>query len=166
MSAAAAPIRHRAPPRWILSFADLCLLLLCFFVILNAQKGDPKRVAQGMRAAFGEPAPAAARTDYRAALLFEPGEAVLTAPAARWLGGLGRQAAAAGADVLIVSDGLDPATARLDGWELAAARVAATGRAVRAGGLSEAHVTLSIPAMGGGRHRAAQTLRITTAPRG
>lgn len=163
MSAAA---RSAATPRWILSFADLCLLLLCFFVILNAQKGDPKRVAEGIRAAFGDAVPAATRTDTRAALLFEPGEAVLTPAAARWLGGLGRQAAAAGTDVLIVSDGLDPATARLDGWELAAARVAAAGRGVRAGGLSEAHVTLSIPAMGGGGHRAAQTLRITTVPRG
>ena len=66
--------------------------------------------------------------------------------------------------MLIVSDGIDPATARLDGWELAAARAAAAGRAVRAGGLDERRVTLSIPAMGGAGHAAGQTLRITLAP--
>ncbi|WP_156680346.1 flagellar motor protein MotB [Sphingomonas profundi] len=155
-------------PRWALSFADLCLLLLGFFVILHAQKGDPRRVAQGMRAAFGDgaTAAAAARTDYKATALFQPGEAVLTPAAAGWLARLGREAAARRSAVLIVSDGIDPATARLDGWELAAARAAAVGRAVRAGGVSERQLTISIPAMGGDRHAAGQTLRITATPNG
>lgn len=153
-------------PRWALSFADLCLLLLGFFVILHARQGDPKRVAEGMRAAFGDHVPARPATDYRATALFEPGEAVLTPAGAGWLGRLGRQAATAKAAVLIVSDGMDPATARLDGWELAAARAAAVGRAVRAGGLDERRVTISIPAMGGNAHAAAQTLRITQVPLG
>ncbi len=151
-------------PRWALSFADLCLLLLGFFVILHARQADPKQVAAGMRAAFGDAAPAAPVTEYAATRIFEPGEAVLTPAAAGWLARMGRQAALAKAGVLIVSDGIDPATARLDGWELAAARVAATGRAVRAGGLDEQAVTISIPAMGGAGHRSAQTLRITQVP--
>jgi hypothetical protein len=144
-----------------MSFADLCLLLLGFFVILHAQKSDPRRVAAGMRAAFGDTAPGPARTDYPATALFQPGEAVLTPAAARWLAGTGGKAAAAKGGVLIVSDGIDGATARLDGWELAAARAAAVGRAVRAGGLDEARVTISIPAMGGAGHAGRQTLRIT-----
>ena len=162
MSAARA--RAAGAPRWALSFADLCLVLLGFFVILHAQRGDPRRVAEGMRAAFGATAPKAVQTDYRATALFEPGEAVLRPSAVGWLARLGRQAALAQAGVLIVSDGIDPATARLDGWELAAARAAAAGRAVRSGGLDERHVTLSIPAMGGPGHAAGQTLRITLAP--
>lgn len=152
-------------PRWALSFADLCLLLLGFFVILHARQGQAGAVAHSMRAAFGDAVPAAAATDHRAALLFEPGEAVLTPPARRWLTGLGRQAAATGGQVLVVSAGRDPATARLDGWELAAARVAATGRAVREGGLPDARVILSIPAMGGAED-APQSLRVTVSPAG
>ncbi len=151
-------------PRWVLTFADLCLILLGFFVILHAQRGDPRGVARGIRAAFGDHVPEAARTDYRASILFQPGEAVLTRSATLWLERLGARAVAAKADVLIISDGIDPATPRLDAWELAAARVAAAGRAVRAGGLDERRVTISIPAMGGAAHSAGQTLRITLAP--
>lgn len=149
-------------PRWALSFADLCLLLLGFFVILHARGQNPGETAAAMRAAFGDAAPAAARTDYRAALIFRPGEAVLTPEAARWLTGLGAQAAKKRERVLIVSAGRDAATARLDAWELAAARVAAAARAVRSGGLAEDRITLSIPAMGGaGAGTGGQTLRVT-----
>lgn len=147
-------------PRWALSFADLSLLLLGFFVILHARAGQSAAVAQGMRAAFGNAAPAAARTEYPATRLFQPGEAVLTPAAARWLAGMGAEAAKAGRQVTIVSAGRDAATARLDGWELAAARVAAAARAVRAGGLREDRLVLSIPAMGGGAMP--QTLKITS----
>lgn len=147
-------------PRWALSFADLCLLLLGFFVILHARAGQPAAVAQGMRAAFGGEGAPAARADHRAALLFQPGEAVLTPAAQRWLEGLGRDAAKTDGRVTILSDGADAATARLDAWELAAARVAAAARAVRGGGLAEDRVILSIPAMGGAPRP--QTLRITT----
>ncbi len=153
-------------PRWALSFADLTLLLLGFFVILHARAGQSEAVAQGMRAAFGGTTPAAARTEsrteYRASQLFQPGEAVLTPAAARWLAGMGAEAAKAGRQVTIVSAGRDAATARLDGWELAAARVAAAARAVRAGGLREDRLILSIPAMGG--KPAPQTLKITSGP--
>lgn len=149
--------------RWVLSFADLCLLLLGFFVILHARQGDAVRLSASMRASFGG-APQTVRTDYRADAIFEPGEAVLKLSAARWLARLGAEAKAAKMGVLIVSDGIDPATARLDGWELAAARAAAAARAVRAGGLDESRLTLSIPAMGGAGHAAGQTLRITAAP--
>ena len=151
-------------PRWALSFADLCLLLLGFFVILHAQRADSRRVAQGMRAAFGDSVAGKTPTEYRATTLFAPGEAILNPAGVRWLAGLGRQAATAKGGVLIVSDGMDAGGSRLDGWELAAARVAAVGRAVRAGGLAERDVTISIPAMGGSGHDAAQTLRITPIP--
>jgi hypothetical protein len=44
---------------------------------------------------------------------------------------------------------MDPATRRLDGWELAAARVAAIARAVKAGGLNESRIEVVMPKMSG-----------------
>ena len=132
------PIRA---PRWALSFADLCLLLLAFFVLLHARGGDGGGVADSMRSAFGEAAPSRAR-HYAAGELFEPGEAVLKPQARARLEALGRSTKGA---IRISSTGLDPATHRLDRWELAAARVAAVARALRSGGLPEDRIELSMP---------------------
>jgi hypothetical protein len=66
-------------PRWALSFADLCLVLLGFFILLHAQSGDRTRLAQGLRSAFGDTGDVSVRRhELAAAALFQPGEAVLT----------------------------------------------------------------------------------------
>ncbi|MEH3106319.1 MAG: flagellar motor protein [Sphingomonas fennica] len=136
-------------PRWMMSFADICLLLLGFMVLLHAQAIDGRKLAQGMRAAFGNAGPAADH-DLAAGTLFAPAEAVLRPPARARLAALGRAAAAHGRGVRIESRGTDPAPGgRLDRWELAAARTAAVARAVAAGGLREDAIQVSIPQLGG-----------------
>lgn len=133
-------------PRWVLSFTDLCLVLLAFFVLLHARAGDQAQVAQSMRAAFGEShAPATSRS-YPADRLFEPGEAVLRDEARIRFEALGRSASGV---VRVASHGMDRATNRLDAWELAAARVAAVARALRSGGVPEERIEVVMPKLEG-----------------
>ena len=65
-------MRAGRAPRWALSFADLCLLLLGFTLILAARP-DPARLTAGLHAALGaRPADAPPHVAGRAAVLFEP----------------------------------------------------------------------------------------------
>lgn len=124
-------------PPWAVSFADLALLLLGSFVLLNALQAPN---ASG--AAAGE----AEGTRIAAAALFEPGEARLTPAGARALEGLAR-----GGRLHIISRGEDPATSRYDGFELAAARAAATGRVLSKNGAAPAQIRVE-PAPGEPQH--------------
>lgn len=146
-------------PRWAVSFADLCLLLLGFFVLLQAHQARPDQLAAGLRSAFGATAATQPDASWAADSLFQPGEAVLTAAAAARFAKLGAEARAAKARVQIISEGTGGATQRFDRWELAAARAAAVARAVRAGGVAEDRVTIALPP-GDDKHRA-QAQRIT-----
>lgn len=135
-------------PSWAISFADLCMLLLGFFIILHVQSNQQKQVVNGIKQAFGGKAVIAAEShDLNPARLFEPGEALLRPEARAELAAIGNHARATGARVRIESIGADKATRRFDGWELAAARAAAIARAVQSGGLSEKAIILSIPEM-------------------
>ena len=136
------PIRN---PRWAISFADLCLLLLAFFVLLQAQTGDRAKLAASMRAAFGDDTPRADHHDYEAQTLFEPGEAVLMPQARDHFAALGQKVT----NIRITSEGMDPAARRFDGWELAAARVAAIARALQAGGVPESGIEVVMPQLNG-----------------
>lgn len=138
--------------RWALSFADLALLLLGFFVLLQA-KPDANHLSAGLRAAFGARAGAAFQQPARS--LFEQGEAVLTDPARKALRMFARQAGTGG--LIVSSRGTEADAARFDGWELAAARTAAVARELAAAGLKADRIAVAIdPATGGG-----QTIRIT-----
>ena len=102
-------------PLWLVTLADLALLLLGFFVLLQASKVDPARLAHGVRAGFTMEAPplpvAAMRIDG-----FAPRSAVLPGGAS----GLGEWARAALADPRVsitvtggagaVAADVDPAT--------------------------------------------------------
>jgi hypothetical protein len=72
-----------ARPAWLMTLADLALLLVGFFVFVQATTLDKQALAQGIRAGFGahaavEPMPVAAA----AMLNFAPGSAALpSAPA-------------------------------------------------------------------------------------
>ena len=138
--------------RWALSFADLALLLLGFFVLLQA-KPDANHLSAGLRAAFGSRANATLEQPART--LFEPGEAVLTSQGHKILRDF---AMGAGDAALIVSSrGTEPDAARFDGWELAAARTAAVARDLTRYGIAQDRIAVAIdPATGGG-----QTIRIT-----
>ena len=142
-----------------MSFADLCLVLLAFLLLLQANRGNPAAVGAGIRAAFGAKAPA--RIERPAAAMFEPGEAMLIAGARAEMATLGRAAALRHASVRIESRGNDGSGRRFDGWELAAARAAAVARAIQAGGLDAGRIDLAVA----GTHDSdagGQRLRITT----
>jgi flagellar motor protein MotB len=122
-------------PRWAVSFADLFLLLLGCFVLLHAMASS--RAPAGAQAATAGPA-----AGYRAADLFQPGEAVLRAEARAMLLAEGRRLA--GREVRIVSAGTAESGGRLDRFELSAARAAAVGRALQEGGVRDRDVAIAI----------------------
>ncbi|UAK26053.1 flagellar motor protein MotB [Sphingomonas nostoxanthinifaciens] len=138
-------MKARSNARWALSFADLCLLLLGFFVLLQAHP-DPQALTQSVRAALGTPT--AAPLTVPARLWFDPGEAVLRSQARASLLAYAR----GGGAITISSRGTEPNAARFDGWELAAARSAAVARALVASGMPAGQIALAIdPATGGGQ---------------
>lgn len=137
--------------RWVLSFADLALLLLAFFVMMQAQVSDRLKLAAGMRGAFGGSDDGAGSdttiTGFTAAQIFEAGEAILKPGQVERLQAIGAAAAKAKRRVIVASQGRDGQSARLDAWELSAARTTAVARAVRMGGLPEAMIEIAIPPM-------------------
>lgn len=120
--------------RWAISFADLLLLLLGFFVMLQASGQRRDAMLAQVRQQFG--GRAVGRTvEIRAADLFLPGEALLTEA-----GGIRLAAMAArlrsGQDRLEISSrGTDAARQRFDAWDLSAARLGAVARALKTGGI-------------------------------
>lgn len=154
-------MKRAASSTWAISFADLCMLLLGFFVMLHAQSNQGKQLVDGIKNAFGGRAVPVAKThDLDPLYLFEAGEALLRPEARAQLIEIGRGAAQRGSRVRIESIGIDPGSRRFDGWELAAARTAAIGRAVQEGGLSDQAITISIPAMGADKDRTGQRIAI------
>lgn len=123
-------------PRWAVSFADLVLLLLGCFVLLHAMEAARPKAGAGATTVAREGG------GYRAGALFQPGEAVLKPEARAMLQREGRRLV--GHPVRIVSQGAAESGGRLDRFELSAARAAAVGRALREGGLAEAHVTIAV----------------------
>ncbi len=129
-------------PRWAMSFADLILLLLGCFVLLHAmESARPKAVDAAPARAASAPTSA-----YRAAALFEPGEAVLRPEARLRLAAEGRRLAER--RVEIVSRGSSESAGRLDRFELGAARAAAVARALQQGGLPASAIAISASAEG------------------
>ncbi len=144
-------MKREISQRWVLSFADLALLLLAFFVMMQAQVSDRLKLAAGMRGAFGGNGDGAGGdvtiTGFTAAQIFEAGEAILRPGEAQRLKAIGAAAAKAKRRVIVASQGRDGQSARLDAWELSAARTTAVARAVRMGGLPEAMIEIAIPPM-------------------
>ena len=128
---------NRLPlPRWAVSFADLGLLLLGCFVLLHAMEASrPKATA------VASPQIAPARS-FTASDVFQSGEALLTPEAREAMRAEG--ARHAGHPIRIFSTGTSKAGGRLDRFELAAARAAAIGRALREGGLAERDIAIAM----------------------
>jgi len=122
-------------PRWAVSFADLFLLLLGCFVLLHAMEAARPHAA-------AEASAGRAAGGYRAADLFQPGEAVLKPVARMLLQAEGRRLA--GHQVRIVSAGTAEAGGRLDRFELSAARAAAVGRALQEGGVRDRDLAIAM----------------------
>ena len=132
MIAAASQARRN---RWAVSFADLLLLLLGFFILLQASGEKRDAMLAQVRQQFGGRA-VAKDMELRAAELFLPDEALLSDQgraavakvAARLRSGSGR--------IDISSLGTDTARRRFDPWDLAAARLGAVARELTAQGLA------------------------------
>ena len=130
---------NRLPlPRWAVSFADLVLLLLGCFVLLHAMEAQRSTAA----ATPARPAAAAPVRSFSASEVFQSGEALLTPEAREALHAEG--ARLAGHPVRILSTGTGEDGGRLDRFELAAARTAAVGRALREGGLAESQIAIAM----------------------
>jgi len=128
---------NRLPlPRWAVSFADLLLLLLGCFVLLHAMEAQKSTAAAP---AASIPAAAPVRS-FNAAEVFQSGEALLTPESREALQAEG--ARLTGHPVRILSTGTGEEGGRLDRFELAAARAAAVGRALREGGLAENQIAI------------------------
>lgn len=122
--------------RWAISFADLALLLLGFFVLLQASGNRSAQVLSGVRAQFSTKAMAKA-DEWRADALFVPGEAMLTDAGMAEIRRSAQQVLARGGTVELASAGQDKGTERFDSWDLAAARLGAVARALKAVGIGE-----------------------------
>ena len=116
--------------------ADLALLLLGFFVLLQASGNRSAQVLSGVRAQFGTKAMAKA-DEWRADTLFVPGEAMLSEAGQAQIRASAGRALARGGSVELASTGQDRGTERFDSWDLAAARLGAVARALKASGIDE-----------------------------
>ena len=141
-------------PRWAISFADLVLLLLGCFVLLHAMEAARPKAEAATAAGATRPALHA----WRAAALFEPGEAVLRLDARAQLQAEGRRMA--GRSIEIVSRGGGEGGGRLDRFELSAARVAAFARALQEGGTGPREAAIAMRPAGVGEPQI-----ITVSPR-
>lgn len=122
--------------RWAVSFADLLLLLLAFFVLLQASGSRRDAMLAQVSRQFGGQ-PMAQGVELRAADLFLPGEAMLTDAGKARLSAVARPLMRGNGKVEIHSHGSDRGRQRFDDWDLAAARLGAVARALRAAGIAQ-----------------------------
>lgn len=160
MTASSAALTRRS--RWAISFADLALLLLGFFVLLQASEGRRREVVEGVARQFG--APVAHSERLAAAQLFQPGEALLTPAGAARLAALAVPYRTGPDRVELRSVGLDRGTYRFDNWDLAAARVGAVARALVTNGIPRARIVIRGLDQEDGASRSGQTLILTRRP--
>ena len=156
MIAAASQARRN---RWAVSFADLLLLLLSFFILLQASGQKRDAMLAQVRQQFGGRA-VAKDMELRAAELFLPDEALLSdqgrAAISRVAAGLRRGSGR----IDISSLGTDPARRRFDPWDLAAARLGAVARELKVQGLSDKRLRIrGLDQMDGGTGKG-QVIRI------
>jgi flagellar motor protein MotB len=120
-------MRAVAAPRWAISFADLGLILLGCFVMLHALSGGVRPSIQALAAP--------ALREFAAEDLFEPDDARLTPQGRALLREFGRGERER--RLILASRGTGASSARLDAFELAAARAAAVARTLRAAGATD-----------------------------
>lgn len=148
-----------------MSFADLCILLLGFFVMLQATSNRKSEVVAGIHKAFGSDSRRAAEhRNLDPDRLFQPGEAVFRTGARATVAATAQRARLLDARVRIESIGSDRGTNRFDGWELAAARTAAVARAIQAQGVAASAIEISIPQMTGPHAGDRQRIAVTLVP--
>lgn len=120
--------------RWAISFADLLLLLLGFFILLQASGQRRDLMLAQVRQQFGG-RPMQSGVEMHAGDLFLPGEALLSDKGKAQLARAAVTLRARGDRLEIRSQGTDPARQRFDEWDLAAARLGAVARELKAQGV-------------------------------
>ncbi len=153
-----------ARARWALSFADLSLLMLGFFVLLQASQGTRDEALAGLNVYFaGIRAPQ--QTDLPAEQLFAPGEALLSEPGRAKLRAAARAFAQDSSVIRIQSLGLAQGEHRFDAWDLSAARLGAVARALVAAGIAPDRIRIAGLAETDDETVRGQTIRIAAQPR-
>ncbi|MCI4591561.1 OmpA family protein [Sphingobium sp. BYY-5] len=145
--------------RWAVSFADLLLLLLAFFVLLQASGSRRDALLAQVSQQFGGRARVQGE-ELRAADLFAPGEALLTEAGRARLRVVARAFTKAPGRVEIRSHGVDPSRQRFDEWDLAAARLGAVARTLREDGIVEDRLLIRGLDQADGKAGQGQVIRI------
>ena len=122
--------------RWAVSFADLLLLLLAFFVLLQASGSRRDAMLSQVSQQFGGRAMRQG-VELRAADLFVPGDALFSQAGRAQLAAVARRFADEPGRLEVRSDGSDRGRQRFDDWDLAAARLGAVARALRMNGIAQ-----------------------------
>lgn len=156
MTAAPAQARRN---RWAIGFADLLLLLLGFFVLLQASGNRSDAMLAGISRHFGG-RPMQDAVELRAADLFVPGEALLTPGGRARLATVARRLSGGTGGVAVQSHGSDTARQRFDDWDLAAARLGAVARALKADGLGDRPIVIRGLDQSDGQDGQGQLIRI------
>lgn len=149
--------------RWALSFADLSLLLLGFFVLLQANQSTRDEALTGLNAYFGG-LRAPQQVDLPADKLFASGEALLSQD------GRAHILTAVGpfkdekSLIRIQSLGLASGKHRFDAWDLSAARLGAVARALVDAGIAPDRVRIAGLAEPDGVGAKGQTIRLVEQP--
>ncbi|MBO9668937.1 MAG: OmpA family protein [Sphingobium sp.] len=152
-----------ARARWALSFADLSLLMLGFFVLLQANQSTRDETLVGLNSYFaGMRAPN--QVDLPAAQLFAPGEALLSEAGRNRLLAAVRPIASGKSIIRIQSLGLAQGEHRFDAWDLSAARLGAIARALVAAGIAPDRVRIAGLAEPDGSPAKGQTIRLVEHP--
>lgn len=150
--------------RWAISFADLLMLLLAFFVLLQASGSRRDAMLSQVSRQFGG-RDMAQGVELRAVDLFQPGEAMLTGRGRARLAAIARQFAGQPDGLEIRSHGSDSGHRRFDEWDLAAARLGAVARALRTDGIAPDRLLIRGLDQGDGATGLGQSIYIAPAPR-
>jgi flagellar motor protein MotB len=148
-----------ARARWALSFADLSLLLLGFFVLLQAGQGTREEALAGLNSYFaGLQAPNQA--DLPADQLFASGEALLSPAGRNRLLAATRPFASGKGVIRIQSLGMAQGEHRFDAWDLSAARLGAVARALVSAGIAPDRIRIAGLAEPDGKPGHGQIIRL------
>jgi flagellar motor protein MotB len=145
--------------RWAVSFADLLLLLLAFFVLLQASGSRRDAMLSQVSQQFGGRAMRQG-VELRAADLFQPGEALLSDVGRARLSTVAQRFAKVPGGLEIRSDGSDRGHQRFDDWDLAAARLGAVARALRMDGIAQDRLRIRGLDQGDGKGGQGQVIHI------
>lgn len=111
----------RKSNRWALAYADLSLLLLGFMALQNMGDSQDDLVEQSKMSSGKE-------YEFSVTDLFHNGEAMMTDEGRSMIVNLNGAVSGPVKKVSIKMVGIGPASTRMDGWEIAAARLASLGR--------------------------------------